>query len=233
MSAGTMVRGALWLLQVVGVGNTFTKNELRNAFPNISQVDRRIRDLRDYGWVLYTNSEDASLLAEDQRFVKAGAPVWDTKARREAAPQKSVTNKERLAVLQRDSFMCTLCGISGGEEYPDDTLMTAVVAVTRIHTTHLDGSEAQELITECKRCRAGRNDSDSNVTKFIEKGLDLSPSDLRRLLRWAVRGRRGATEIDRVWSAYLRLPVALRQDAVNRLKEGTSASTRDGPASAT
>ena len=77
-----MVRGALWLLQVVGEGNTFTKNQLRDAFPGVSQVDRRIRDLRDYGWVVYSSTEDASLLREDQRFVKAGVPVWDPKARR-------------------------------------------------------------------------------------------------------------------------------------------------------
>ena len=35
-SAGTMVRGALWLLQVVGQGGVFTKNQLREAFPGVS-----------------------------------------------------------------------------------------------------------------------------------------------------------------------------------------------------
>src|SRR4029079_19025372 len=106
LSAGTMVRGALWLLQVVGEGNTFTKNQLREAFPGISQVDRRIRDLRDYGWVVYSSTEDATLLAEDQRFVKAGVAVWDPKARRAAAPQNPISSKDRQAVLARDGYMC-------------------------------------------------------------------------------------------------------------------------------
>jgi hypothetical protein len=33
---GTMARGALWLLQEVGEGNTFTKEQLRVAFPGVT-----------------------------------------------------------------------------------------------------------------------------------------------------------------------------------------------------
>ena len=35
ISAGTMVRAALWLLDVVGEGNVFTKEEVRVAFPGM------------------------------------------------------------------------------------------------------------------------------------------------------------------------------------------------------
>lgn len=136
-----MVRGALWLVQVVGEGNTFTKNQLRKAFPGVSQVDRRIRDLRDYGWVVYSNTEDARLSVEDQRFVKEGVPVWDAKARHDSAPQKATSSKERQAVLVRDGYMCTLCGIAGGEPYPDDAVMTAVLSVSRRTLLLADGRE--------------------------------------------------------------------------------------------
>src|ERR1700722_7484392 len=74
-SAGTMIRGALWLLQVVGEGNVFTKEQVRAAFPGISQIDRRIRDLRDYGWVISSSSDDATLSADEQRFIQAGTAV--------------------------------------------------------------------------------------------------------------------------------------------------------------
>ena len=47
---GTMRRAALWLVEVVGEGNSFTKSQLREAFPEVAQIDRRMRDLRDFGW---------------------------------------------------------------------------------------------------------------------------------------------------------------------------------------
>ncbi|MBY8856317.1 hypothetical protein K7711_07510 [Nocardia sp. CA2R105] len=216
-SAGTMIRGALWLLQVVGEGNTFTKNQLRDAFPGVSQVDRRIRDLRDYGWVVYSNTEDASLFAEDQRFVKAGIAVWDPKARRAAAPQKAISNKDRQAVLARDSFMCTLCGIAGGEPYPDDVVMTAVLAVSRRTVSGADGRETEVLITECKRCRAGRGDAPIDVKEAVAAARELGPGELRRFLRWMERGRRGATELDRAWAAYLRVPPGQRKEIADQL----------------
>lgn len=213
-----MVRGALWLVQVVGEGHTFTKNQLREAFPGVSQADRRIRDLRDYGWVLYSSTEDASLLAEDQRFVKMGVPVWDPKARRDAAPQKAVPSKERQAVLARDGYMCTLCGIAGGEAYPDDSVMTAVLAVSRRTVTTEDGREQERLVTECKRCRAGRSTAGASALDAIALARDLDPRERRRLLRWMERGRRGTTELDRAWAAYLRLPPDMRTAVADDIK---------------
>jgi hypothetical protein len=220
-AGGTMVRGALWLLQVVGEGNTFTKNQLRRAFPGISQVDRRIRDLRDFDWVVYSSSEDASLLREDQRFVKAGVPVWDPRARRANAPEKSISTKERQLVLARDGYMCTICGIAGGEPYPDNSILTAVLAVSRRAVTTEPGSTKQVLVTECKRCRAGHTGAPLTVGEAVNVAADLSPRELRRLQRWMDRGRRGATELDLAWSAYLRVPRDERAEVASRLREVT------------
>lgn len=216
-----MVRGALWLIQVVGEGNTFTKNQLRDAFPGVSQADRRIRDLRDYGWVLLSSTEDASLLAEEQRFVKMGVPVWDPDARRAAAPQKAIPSKERQAVLARDHYMCTLCGITGGEAYPDDTVITAVLAVSRRRFIAPDGAERVALVTECKRCRSGLGDAPLSAAAFIDAADALDEGERRRLMRWMERGRRGSTQLDRAWAAYLRVPPDERDRVAARLRQST------------
>jgi len=73
--AGTMVRTALWLISEVGIGNSFTKEKHRAAFSGITQADRRLRDLRAYGWVIHTRSEDLTLNVDEQRFVAVGSPV--------------------------------------------------------------------------------------------------------------------------------------------------------------
>lgn len=213
-----MVRGALWLVQVVGQGNTFTKNQLREAFPGVAQADRRIRDLRDYGWVVYSSTEDASLSREDQRFVSAGVPVWDPKARRANDPNKGITAKERQAVLRRDGYMCTLCGIVGGEPYPDDPVLTAVLGVSSRVVVDPDGQEQCRLVTECKRCRSGAAAAPLDVAAAVASASDLSSGDLRRLRRWIERGRRGATDLDRAWAAYLRVPTEDRPEVAERLR---------------
>jgi hypothetical protein len=219
IKAGTMIRGALWLIQQVGEGNTFTKEQLREAFPGVSQADRRLRDLRDYNWVILTNTEDATLMAEDQRFVMAGVPVWDSAARRAAAPQKAVSSKEKQAVMARDHYMCTVCGISGGEQYIDDSNQTAVLSVTRRETVMPDGLEDTQLITECKRCRAGSDGAPARADEVLADIRALDPGDQRRIARWMERGRRGSTPLERVWNSYRRLP-RNAQDAIRSALEG-------------
>jgi hypothetical protein len=218
LKAGTMVRGALWLVQAVGQGNTFTKADIRKAFPGIAQADRRLRDLRDYGWVILTNSEDASLSAEDQRFVQAGAAVWDPASRHAAAPQKALSAKEKKAALARDDYLCTVCGISGGEPYVEDPNQTAVLSVTRRSTVLPDGQEEVHLVTECKRCRAGGDGGPARADEVLEAIRSLDAAERRRLARWIGRGRRSSTLLDRAWSGYRRLPKSA-QDRVRSALE--------------
>jgi hypothetical protein len=214
---GTMVKAALWLLQIVGEGNTFTKSELRGAFPGVSQIDRRVRDLRDYGWVILTNTEDATLTAEDQRLEKVGVPVWDPASRRAAAPSKAISAKEKQVVLQRDDYMCTVCGISGGEPYIEDSNQTAVLSITRTRTTLPNGREEILLVTECKRCRSGSLTEQVHAEEVLADIKALDAHDLRRLTRWIERGRRGSTPLERAWTGYRRLPQEARKAIADEL----------------
>lgn len=208
---GTMVRGALWLVQEVGEGNIFTKEQLRKAFPGVAQVDRRIRDLRAFGWRILTNTQDASLTSEDQRFVSAGVPVWD-KTARTAAAKKAIPAKDRQAILERDGFQCTTCGIAGGEGFADAPGQVAVLAVTKRPTLTLSGHSEELLVTVCNRCASGRAGEVSSVDEVIVEYRDLDPADQARFRRWVARGRRGQTPLERAWTAYRRLPADARAE---------------------
>lgn len=87
---GTMKRAALWLVDVVQEGGTFTKEDVKGAFPGVSQADRRVRDLRAHGWKIDTAREDASLGQHEQRFVAAGS-LSGSRARRPRAARPSRT----------------------------------------------------------------------------------------------------------------------------------------------
>lgn len=213
-----MVRGALWLISEIGEGNTFTKEQVRQAFPRVSQADRRIRDLRAYGWVIYTSHEDASLQQEEQRFVRAGVAVWDPGERRRAGGP-SVSAKQRRAVLAADDFQCVICGIAGGEAYPDMPNTTAVLSVSRRAIVAADGAKEELLVTECKVCRSGDSGNRPvDVARLMTEIGHLDGEDLARLRRWMERGRRGATPLDRVWTQYRRLPSEAREQIRRRVQ---------------
>lgn len=204
LKAGVMIKGALWLLQCVGVGNVFTKSDIRQAFPGIAQADRRIRDLRDFGWVLYTRAEDGSLLQEETRFVRAGTEVWDPRARREGNPKKGISAKERMAIFARDGYACTICGVSGGEEYPDDRANSAVLLIAK-HAFVTPGGDQERLATVCKRCNSGAPSRRGSASQVLDAARRLDSEELAELVRWIRQRRRDGSPVDFAWSSYLNL----------------------------
>ncbi|WP_235215856.1 hypothetical protein [Mycobacterium kyorinense] len=215
-TAGGMVKGALWLVGKIGEGNVFTKHQLREAFPNASQIDRRIRDLRAFGWIIHSSTEDASLRAEEQRFVKAGIAVWNADERRKAAA-RTITAKERQATFAADGYQCVVCGIAGGELYPDSAHESAVLSVARRAIAMPDGTEVDGLVTECKRCRAGSSAaSPTDAASFLGRVAELEDTEREQLRGWLRRGRRGVAPVDQAWVMYRRLPAEVR-DYVRQL----------------
>ena len=204
--SGTRVRAALWLVDVVGVGNSFTKADLRAAFPGVEQIDRRMRDLRDDGWVIATYREDRSLDPDELRFVSMGSPVWEGGYRRTGAP--AVTAKLRSAVFAADQHMCVVCGVIGGDAFPDDALRIA-----RLTCQRMPGDEGSlRLRTVCDRCQSGTDRGESQES-VLAAGRALSDAELGELVAWAERGARVPRPADLVWARLARLP-AEERDAV-------------------
>lgn len=64
---------AQWLKANVPVGTIFHWNDLKQAFPHLSQIDRRGRELRTkYGWGISTYLNDPSLAQDEARLDKIG-----------------------------------------------------------------------------------------------------------------------------------------------------------------
>jgi hypothetical protein len=213
---GTKIRVGLWLLSVVGTGNTFTKAQLREAFPGVEQVDRRMRDLRQHGWKIDTNKEDASLTLNELRLVRAGEEIWK--------PGKSsagsvISNKERMAVMAADNFMCVVCGIGGGESYADSDYETAQLSVSR-RPVHLpDGGVVDRFVTVCKRCKAGASDAVIPTLPEVLDGIEaLDLRDRQALNSWIKAGRRLPGGAERVWGQYRRLAAGSRLEVEERLR---------------
>lgn len=200
--AGTRVRAAIWLRSEIGVGGTFTKAQLRDAFPGVEQIDRRMRDLRPEGWVIATYREDPSLDSDELRLVTEGGAVWEKgyQSRRTGQP----SDQERRAVFAADNFACVYCGIAGGETFPDDLLRSARLSATRVRT--IDGIM---LITLCDRCRAGA-DAEVVDDSFLDAAAALEPDQRDRLQAWIADDNRTLSVEERLWVRYRRMPAEQR-----------------------
>jgi 5-methylcytosine-specific restriction endonuclease McrA len=201
-TAGGRVRVALWLVAEVGVGCAFTKAQLREAFPLVEQIDRRMRDLRAEGWVIATYREDRSLAQDELRLVGVGARVWEVGYRPRT---DAVSARERRAVFSHDDYMCRYCGISAGEAYPDDPVRTAKLSAARVPS-----DVAPQLLTLCDRCLVGSQDTES-AERLLDEIRALDRDERRRLFVWIQGGQRKWTRAELLWARFRRLPATSRE----------------------
>lgn len=219
---GSMVRAALWLEREVGEGNIFKKSELREAFPDVSQIDRRIRDLRDYGWQIDTRREDDRLLQDEQRYVKKGAEVWIPGQRRTNAKARAgLSAQQRTRIMAGDDHICRSCGISAGETYPDGQ-QDAQLDVARRKVIQEDGSEDVQFVTECNRCRVGGRDRVDDVGTLVEAARGLTQLELKVLRGWMAAGQRTLGPAEKVWGRYRALPEESRKAVQQALADEQS-----------
>jgi hypothetical protein len=205
---GTMKRAGLWLVQEVGEGNVFTKSSLREAFPGTSQVDRRIRDLRDFGWQISTNREDRSLDPEEQRFVRMGEPVWEPgKATRKTTD--NISAAARQEVMIRDGRRCRSCGASPGDSY-EGTTARAKLDIARREVLLPDGSVEMQLVLECTRCRVGAAGFTVDVPEVLRRVSELSGIERRIMAGWVERDARTFSALEDLWALYRAMPADSR-----------------------
>ncbi|MGW3470798.1 hypothetical protein ACWDKQ_20610 [Saccharopolyspora sp. NPDC000995] len=229
---GSMVRAALWLESEVGERNIFTKSRLREAFPDVSQIDRRIRDLRDYGWRIDTKREDSSLRQEEQRYTKKGAEVWLPELRAKAKPKEKtgLTAAQRTKVMSDDGFLCRSCGATAGDLY-EDGVSSAQLDIARKQIRLVDGTEEVQLVTACNRCRVGGRGKVVDLGEVIAEVTSLSPLEHEVFAAWLKRDRRTFSTLEKLWATYRALPGEARAE-VRKAVGGNGAGDEEAGRSA-
>ncbi|MEU1346785.1 HNH endonuclease [Streptomyces sp. NPDC005775] len=218
LKLGTKVRVAAWLASEVGEGNTFTREQLRVAFPGATQVERRMRDLREHGWEI-----DIARMADGvhMRLVKIGEPVWSPEGRLVAKRQIGTSAVRRSEILRRDNYVCTSCGVSAGEPHLDAQNSLARLSVRHLVSLAEGGTDGPEnLVTICDRCNLGGASIPSvNREEVARQIQDLSMQHKTVLLAWMARGERTPSPLDRAWAMFRHLDPGGRKEVVRVLAE--------------
>ncbi|MBH1934543.1 hypothetical protein I5Q34_09625 [Streptomyces sp. AV19] len=216
---GSKTRAALWLEAEVGEGNVFTKTRLREAFPDVAQIDRRMRDLRDHGWTIHTRREDPSLKLEEQRYVKKGAEIWLPGQAKVDRSKSSLTAAQRTKVMAADSFLCRSCGIGAGESYGDGG-QDSQLDVARRRVLLGGGLEEVQLVTECNRCRVGGRGREVDLVAVIDAWKDLMPLEQRIFAGWVDAGERKLSDLEKLWGVFRSLPESARETVRQAIQDG-------------
>ncbi|MFF8804876.1 hypothetical protein [Streptomyces omiyaensis] len=218
---GSKARAALWLVAEVGEGNVFTKGQLRAAFPEVAQIDRRVRDLRDHGWQIDTRREDPSLNLDEQRFVKKGSDVWLPGQAKSPKEKSGLTAAQRTKVFIADSFLCRSCGIGAGEAFGDGG-QDAQLDVARRQVEQPNGTVVTQLVTECNRCRVGGRQRQADLPGLLDSLVRLSKLERAVFAGWLEADRREPSPLERIWGEYRTLPEESRKtvrDAVSGMEK--------------
>lgn len=213
----TLLKAAKWLIEEVGVGNTFTVVQLKQRFPNVSQIDRRMRDLRPAGWQILTNKDDPALPVAQLRLHAIGGLE---------AP-KAVSGRTRREIFDRDQNRCVVCGIGAGEPYDDDPEARARLTIGHWLPKGQQGDPLDEnnLRTECFRCNHSAQDQTGAVTLpgSVRARVDALPRrEKQELLSWMDVGRRPQSRTEQLWYEWRQLPPAARDEIHARLRETVS-----------
>lgn len=212
---------AAWLYWNVDEGSTFTMPVLRDALDSSAEhLNRRLRSLRELGWVLPSYQDDRTLSTGQYRVeVKGWWPGEGARPRTGGA----VSQRIRRIVFDRDGSRCVICGVGSGEQYPGEPTSRATMTIGHRIAQALGGSDRPDnLRTECSRCNEPRREEGRRPERFDEIFTEIrrfSREDLRTLHQWVVDGQRGRSKVDEIYDRLRSLGHEEQRDAASRIQE--------------
>lgn len=215
------VRVAIFIASV-GEGNKFSKLEMLHAVPGVAQADRRMRDLREIGWVIDNYKGNPSLKPDEYLVRKIGVRIDLGEKPPASVGRKSVSGPKRRRIFDRDGNTCQVCFTAGGAEFADAPGRRVTLTIGHIIPVARGGSDEDEnLRTECQRCNDESRDATLNppdksevLTRIRNVG---GRADKLELFQWMQRGSRPLTDKERVFTDWARLPVAQRLEVMTTL----------------
>lgn len=215
----SIVRVAAYVASV-GEGNKFKKLAMLDAVPEVSQADRRMRDLRPMGWVIDNYKVNPSLSPDEYLLRKIGTRI--DQGEKAQLGRKTISGPRRRRILDRDGNACQVCGTRAGEPFDDDPTMFARLSIGHIIPVARGGSnEDDNLRAECQRdndeSRDISSDPPTSTEVFAHAQAVGGLKEKTILFQWMQSGKRARDEKERVFNEWSRLPYEQRLEVMGNL----------------
>ncbi|MGC2631917.1 MAG: HNH endonuclease [Rhodomicrobium sp.] len=140
-------KSALRQFLLSNIGRVIDTHELWEASGGASQYGRRVRELREKGWIIQTHNDNSAL--KPGQYLVLEAP------RESVLLERAISARLRAAVLDRDGFTCQMCGLAPGDIDP------STGRKVRLHLGHIidkslgGKNELSNLRALCSTCNQG------------------------------------------------------------------------------
>lgn len=134
-------------------GEVVTHIQIANI-AKITSWPRRVRELREEGWLIQSNNDDPALRPGEYRLT--GEPPEDNGI----VKRKALSAARRVEVFERDESTCRICGAG-----LDDIDPQFPHRKVRLHVDHIvprsqgGGDDMKNLRTLCSTCNQGLKNS--------------------------------------------------------------------------
>jgi hypothetical protein len=205
----------------VGEGNRFSKLQLFEAVSGVAQADRRMRDLREIGWII-DNYKVNPNLRPDEYLVRAIGTRIDLGEKAASTGRRAVSGPKRRRILERDGHTCQVCGTAANSEFADAPGRIATLSIGHIIPVARGGDDNDDnLRAECQRCNDESRDISTDPPSadqvLAHAGAVGGLKEKRELFNWMQAGRRTVTDKERVFYDWARLPHNQRYEVMAKL----------------
>lgn len=148
--AGDSAKTRIKMFLRANQGTVVTAKQLQEVAQPVSEWARRVRELREEeGWPIATHNDLREL--KPGEYMLTGEPP----ARTDVTFQRTINQKLRAEVLDRNGFTCQMCGLTPGDIDPE-TGRKVRLHIGHIVDKSLGGQDVlSNLRTLCSTCNQG------------------------------------------------------------------------------
>lgn len=176
---GDSAKSRIKAFLIANMGSVVSAAQLQQVAAPVSEWARRVRELREQdGWPILTNHDSQDLKPGQYRLASLPPVQPDVKF------QRSISQRLRAEVLDRNGFTCQMCGKTPGE-FDAETGRKVRLHIGHIVDKSLGGEDVlSNLRTLCSTCNQGAKNvtAEKPSTIWLLSQVRRAGSDEQRAL---------------------------------------------------